>query len=142
MARAAAEQAALVRQTAEYIASDPYPIVVHRPRRVSDGAGGWRDEGHDPLPPQPVKIQAIGRRSQTERTTPSGTVFFATHEVIGMPDLDIQVNDRFQWRGDDWVVVFYPESPTYRTGVEVMRGGYPHSGGYADPWNGEAEQSG
>lgn len=127
MVRALAEDTALRKGTAEFIASDPDVVTMERPQRVPDGAGGWVSSGEPvPLGSQIVKMQPLSLRGSPQRTSEAGQVYTPTHVLLGMPDLDAMAGDRFVWNGAYWSVVFVDKALSYRIMAEVI-----HSGSYS-----------
>jgi hypothetical protein len=123
MGRNEHEAKALRRDTASFIASDPTVFVLRRRERVPDGAGGWLEDEETVLEPQVVKVQPRPHMRPNPVESVAGTVARPGMDIVGMPDLDINENDKADWQGKRWRVVFVDRSVGYRRIAEVVLDG-------------------
>jgi hypothetical protein len=105
------EQRMLQKQNEAYIDADATEVVLHRADKTvnrSDNAGGRLPGVDKPLFPQKVRIvPARSRSSSLTYTRPTGEIVESKDKLlIGMPDLDVEVHDWFNWAGRSHTVTY------------------------------------
>lgn len=102
-----------------FIGAKQIDITIHRPTRVSDGAGGVEETGTTVLDPQTVRLV---EEDETSARTAQGTLVASGERyiVIAPVDADIEEHDRFQNPNGLWLVVdrLFPER-AFRKRAEV-----------------------
>lgn len=95
------EQKMQLRATREFISSSPMEVVFIRKEVVRDteDRGGVVKTSEHELDPQTIRLAyAPPRRRRLENSPPNETFSELSYEknyLVGMPDLDIQINDQF-----------------------------------------------
>ena len=87
--------------------ADPIELVIIRtPEPTKTAAGGWvKNAPAEPLPPQSARIVHNTRRYKNGLVnTEPGDIPDTDYLLIGAHDLDVEVNDRFVWRGDFYTI--------------------------------------
>lgn len=101
----ATELALMRKQTKHYIAQNKDDVVLLRPTKVDDGAGG-HTESDVPQPPQVMRIIQQREGSGTERRNRDGEVVRPDLVLLAEWDADVKRNDRFKWRSYTAEVVY------------------------------------
>lgn len=117
------EQKMQLRATQEFISSHPVEVIFIREERERDGEdrGGMGKISTHELDPQIVRIAySPPRRRRLENSPPNETFSELSYEknsLVGMPNLDIKINDRFV-NPDDGItyeVLYVFEDRIYKT---------------------------
>lgn len=112
------------KNTRALIAEDPRDIVLNRPTRTPDGAGGYL-MGDSSLPAQRVRIVPLsGLVWDRSVTTPDeGRVPDITHQLVGDAKMDIRKGDWFTFSENDlpgrYVVVHVSPHRHFRTSANL-----------------------
>lgn len=94
--RRATEIRVNTRLTRQIIDTNPHTITLTPYVRIDDDAGGWRYVARPDRVAQTVKLIESELVSQTEpQTTIDGIEREVTFELLGMPDMEIALYDRF-----------------------------------------------
>lgn len=113
-----AAEAAVQRQlTAWFIAADVEAVVLERPTKTSNGAGGFK-KTFAPLAPQEMRL--IPQGSGVERNLEDGRVVASTHVLMGNYGADMLRGDTFSLGGRDYEIVFINENREYEVKGEVI----------------------
>jgi hypothetical protein len=90
------------RNTRALIAEDPRDIVLNRPTRVSDAAGGFLP-GLSSLPSQRFRIVPLSGLvwDRSTNTADEGLLADVTHQLIGDADADVKKGDWFVFSEND-----------------------------------------
>lgn len=111
-----------VAATERFIDANASAIIIHRPVRVSDGAGGWEDSYEEVLAPQTMRLVGSYLQSaQASRITSDGRVVVPEFLLIALPFADIAVGDTFTFEDKVHEVVFVSNHPEWRTHAAVYR---------------------
>jgi len=111
-------------QTAAVIAENPVDIIITRVPRSDDGAGGYVDGSPVVLKPQTVRIVGSSRvGASITRMTSDGQVAVVDATLLGMPDLNIERDDRFESSGTKYQVVTVNRTPRWRVSAELVTRG-------------------
>lgn len=120
------EQKMQLRATREFINSHPFDAVFTRRRveRDTQDRGGLVDNGSYELPPQTVRIaHGPPRRRRLENNPPDDSwnqVAYAKDLLIGMPDLDAQVGDKFvDPHGAEYEITYIFQDRDYETVANI-----------------------
>lgn len=90
------EASLLAVSTQAFIDADPYDLVLTRPQRIDNGAGGYREVDPLTIPAQRVRLIPQGVQGRLdEAALLDGTVVVLKFHVLGMPGLDIERGDWF-----------------------------------------------
>ena len=117
------EQKMQLRATREFISSNPMSVVFTRQDSIRDteDRGGSVITATRELDPQTVRVAyAPPRRRRLENSPPDETFSELSYEknyLVGMPDLDIQINDTFvsPQDGVTYEVLYVFEDRIYKT---------------------------
>jgi hypothetical protein len=126
-ASAIIEQKMQLRATREFISSSPMEVVFTRKEVVRDteDRGGVVQTAVRELDPQTVRLAyAPPRRRRLENSPPNETFSELSYEknyLVGMPELDIEINDRFvsPIDGVTYEVLYVFEDRIYKTIANV-----------------------
>lgn len=121
------EQKMQLRATREFISSNPMEIVIHRIETIRDteDRGGIAKVREFDLDPQTVRVAyAPPRRRRLENSPPNptfGELSYEKNYLIGMPNLDIQINDTFlsPQDGVTYEVLYVFEDRIYETFANI-----------------------
>lgn len=126
---ASAERQMARRNTRAFIDADPCKILVKRSAMEQTEAGGRRA-----LPPVTLAVQTVrlvplsgNVWDRSKMTTDEGNLPDVTHQVIGMPSLNIEKDDIFvstdnEGRKTEWLVSHVsPERGNRTSGYVVVR---------------------
>lgn len=110
------------RNTRAFIDADPVAVVLKRPTVEETPAGGRRRGPLRDLPPQRVRLVPLSGNvwDRSKQKVNSGNLPDVTHQLIGMPKLDIQKDDVFSLGADDWVVTHVSPERTERTSANIV----------------------
>jgi len=88
--------------TRALIAEDPRDLVLHRPTRTPDGAGGFLP-GFSSLPSQRFRIVPLSGLvwDRSTNTADEGLLADVTHQLIGDANADVKKGDWFQFSEND-----------------------------------------
>jgi hypothetical protein len=103
----------LIEQTSAFIEENPTDLVITRPVREPDGAGGMRDLPPNDLPAQRVRVVPASPSASVEVRNTSGETVSLAYSLVGLPDCDVQP--------DDSMVI---DGLRYEVAVVVIIGGY------------------
>lgn len=126
---AAAERQMARRNTRAFIQADPCKIIVRRSTMEQTEAGGRRALSSTSLPEQTARLVPLSGNvwDRSKMTTDEGNLPDVTHQVVGMPDLDIEKDDIFvstdnEGRKTEWLVSHIsPERGNRTSGYVVVR---------------------
>lgn len=116
------ELAMHVANTKAFIEEDAVDVILERPGRVSNGAGGFRETPPFHLPSQRVRVITLtaGSVGGVERLTlSSNRLVVPDYVVLGIPELNVQRGDRLSLWGKTFEVVFVNDRPLYERKAEV-----------------------
>lgn len=107
--------------TAAFVDADPFPCILTREVKVSDGSGGYTTTKQ----PQPVQwLRMIPLQDSTqERQTPDGRKVSPGYMLQGKYGADIKRMDTFTKDGRRYEVVFVVENQQYQVKAEVIYSG-------------------
>lgn len=114
------EARAISRLTQAFIRSDSYQITLLRPMETSDGQGG-RIQSFEPLEPQTIRvIPSRSRSTNLGYNTKQGQILQSRDALAyGLPGLNIQANDQFDWLGKRYKVFYVNEDNTFGTTAQL-----------------------
>lgn len=126
---AAAERQMARRNTRAFIQADPCKIIVTRSVREATAAGGTRAVSSAALPEQTARLVPLSGNvwDRSKMTTDEGNLPDVTHQIVGMPNLDIEKDDIFvsadhEGRLTEWLVAHVsPERGNRTSGYVVVR---------------------
>lgn len=104
-------------QTKTFIDQSAVDLVFFRGVQKDDGAGGSINRTPQPQPIQHCRV--VGVRTPTVRTIQDGRQVVVTKSVVGMADMDVQVDDTFNWDGRQYRVVNVSNDPVWRRIAEA-----------------------
>jgi len=110
-----------LKQTEFLIEDAPTDLILHRKAMVDDGAGGKEEGAPSDLPPQRVRV--VGVDNTAAFVTTEGRRIPIHKRLVGMPDLDVELADRFDVEGRSYEVVNVQRDPGWRVEVEARRYG-------------------
>jgi hypothetical protein len=121
------EQKMQLRATREFISSNPMSVIMQRRETIRDqeDRGGVVTTSTHELDPQIIRLAyAPPRRRRLENSPPDPTFSELSYEknyLVGMPDLDIQINDTFvsPQDGVTYEVLYVFEDRIYKTIANV-----------------------
>lgn len=119
----AAEMEVGLAQTAAFIDADPEEIVfLRKGERTRNAAGGWTDvvAGDPRTAPQRVRMihQLVNDREMSVATT-DGARRTPGYTLVGLPTSDFLKDDRFEWRGATYRIVYVHDKPDYIRKADV-----------------------
>lgn len=106
------------RLTLGFLLADAQQIILQRPVRTSDGAGGTVVSSTISLPPQTFRLLP-SEDGATARTTAEGETATPEYMLLGRWDADLERFDEFQIGGRRFQVVFITENRQYESKGEV-----------------------
>ena len=121
------EQKMQLRATREFISSNPMDVIFQREESIRDteDRGGSVITSTRSLDPQTVRVAyAPPRRRRLENSPPNETFSELSYEknyLLGMPDLDIKINDTFlsPQDGVTYEVIYVFEDRLYITVANI-----------------------
>jgi hypothetical protein len=119
---------ALRRQHLAQITQDPADLVIHAKRKVASGSGGYVNTSSD-LAPQRARLVQSRAMGRSDIRTPEGRVVAEDWLLMGLPEMEVEVNDTFDYAGDKWEVRSEVERSSERTLMGVVNRG-PADAGY------------
>jgi len=109
------------KQTEAFIDASPSDLVLKRKVFQDDGAGGVRLVNEPDLSPQ--KVRVVGLRTPRPRITSDGKTILIEKEVVGMPNLDVEIGDTFSFMSKKYEVINVNRSPMWRILAEASSRG-------------------
>jgi len=116
-----AEAAIRQRLTAEFIAANPRTIVLQRPSRVDDGAGGSTDGAPTTVKSQVMRLVALNREVPS-RTTVDGREVSPSYRLVAANDADLLPGDYWMDGPVKYEVVWVEPDRLDATRAEVVYG--------------------
>jgi len=110
-----------LRQTQAFINERPAQIVISRRTKTPTENGGYKLGTPVDLAPQTMR--KVGSKEALPITTSDGRLLVPTHNVIAMPDADIEVNDKFTLDGVVHEVLVISTLPEWRIQAGVIEYG-------------------
>lgn len=108
--------------TTAFILADAEEVVLNRPPKVSDGAGGFRFDYNNMEALAEAYARMIPQNDRTtEYTAGDGRRAVSEWIILMEADADIKRYDRFVWRGVLWEVAQVHTKPDYETKGDVIR---------------------
>lgn len=109
-----------VANTAAFIAVEPVDLVLIPRARVSDGAGGFRLTTGTPREPQTFRM--LPRNDKVpEVQTADGKTAQPEFTLLGMPGIECDRYDTFEFDGRTWEVAQVHMRPAYEWKGDVVR---------------------
>lgn len=113
------ENEVMRKQTTEFIAVYPQVIALVRTAMESDGSGGFKTVGPNPLGPQTFRQITQPTNTQVLRRTIDGEEVSPDFVLLGEWNADVQIGDWYMKDGAKHEVVYVKEDRRYETWAEV-----------------------
>lgn len=104
-----------------FIDRNPFYVSFTRLTMVPDGAGGKVQSGPTTLDAQ--KVRLVGQPRPGTIVTTEGRQVVVDLALVGMPDLDVELEDEFTVAGRKYEVVNIDDQPSWRVIVQAVRRG-------------------
>lgn len=94
------------RQIREMIMTDSFQVTLRRRQKIATASGGWAWGEYEALQPQTARLIPFKRRvTEFLQNTELGEVSDLPYVLLGFHDMDAQRDDRFTYRGDEFILV-------------------------------------
>lgn len=108
-------------QTDAFIKVSPVDLVFRRKTKVSDGKGGTKSAAETDVDAQTVRV--VGVSNGRPPITIDGRQLTINKNVVGMPGLDIELGDLFEYEDRLFEVVTVERDPSWRVVAGAVRRG-------------------